>query len=102
MVELYHSAPRTHSVGICASGLKCFLGAHLFWGDAHRKGYCQVHDIHGLHLSPHCYPIAIDMLAKGLLPMDQILTHRLPLENFHEGIDLVAAGDRSIKVSLTP
>ena len=45
---------------------------------------------------------AIDMLAKGLLPMDQILTHRLPLENFHEGIDLVAAGDRSIKVSLAP
>ena len=59
-------------------------------------------DIRGAHLSPHCYPIAIDMLAKGLLPMDQILTHRLPLENFHEGIDLVAAGDRSIKVSLAP
>ena len=63
---------------------------------------CQVHDIHGAHLSPHCYPIAIDMLAKGLLPMDQILTHRLPLENFQEGIDLVAAGDRSIKMSLAP
>mgnify|MGYP003971469901 FL=1 len=62
---------------------------------------CQVHDIHGAHLSPHCYPIAIDMLAKGLLPMDQILTHRLPLENFQEGIDLVA-GDRSIKMSLAP
>jgi threonine dehydrogenase-like Zn-dependent dehydrogenase len=42
------------------------------------------------------------MLAKGLLPMDQILTHRLPLENFQEGIDLVARGDRSIKVVLAP
>lgn len=59
-------------------------------------------NIHGAHLSPHCYPIAIDMLAKGLLPMDQILTHRLPLANFQEGIDLVAAGDRSIKVTLAP
>ena len=59
-------------------------------------------DIRGAHLSPHCYPIAIDMLAKGLLPMDQILTHRLPLENFQQGIDLVAAGDRSIKVTLAP
>ena len=47
MVELYHSAPRTHSVGICASDLKCYLGAHLFWGDAHRKGYCQVPVIPG-------------------------------------------------------
>ena len=32
----------------------------------------------------------------------QILTHRLPLENFQQGIDLVAAGDRSIKVTLAP
>lgn len=134
-VELYHSAPRTHSVGICASDLKCYLGAPVIPGhevggeganekyglalgdqvvseqivpcqqcrDCRRGQYwmCQVHDIHGAHLSPHCYPIAIDMLAKGLLPMDQILTHRLPLENFQEGIDLVA-GDRSIKMSLAP
>ena len=147
---------RVLAVGICASDLKCYLGAPLFWGDDQREGYCQapvipghefvgqvaalgagaaekyglalgdrvvseqivpcqqcrdcrrgqywmcqVHDIHGAHLSPHCYPIAIDMLAKGLLPMDQILTHRLPLENFQEGIDLVA-GDRSIKMSLAP
>lgn len=34
--------------------------------------------------------------------MDRILTHRLPLGNFHEESDLVAAGDRSIKVSLAP
>ncbi len=59
-------------------------------------------DIHGAHLGPHCYPIAIDMLQKGLLPMDRILTHRLPLADFQAGIDLVAAGDRSIKVTLTP
>ena len=32
---------RTHSVGICASDLKCYLGAPPFWGDAHRKGNCQ-------------------------------------------------------------
>ena len=32
---------RVHSVGICASDLKCYLGAPLFWGDANRVGYCQ-------------------------------------------------------------
>jgi erythritol/L-threitol dehydrogenase len=58
--------------------------------------------IHGAHLGPYCYPIAIEMMSKGLLPMDQIVTHRLPLAQFQQGIDLVAAGDRSIKVTLTP
>jgi erythritol/L-threitol dehydrogenase len=32
---------RVGSVGICASDLKCYLGAPLFWGDRHRTGYCQ-------------------------------------------------------------
>lgn len=59
-------------------------------------------NIHGAHLSPYCYPVAIDMLAKGLLPMEQIITHQMPLASFQEGIDLVASGDRSIKVTLMP
>jgi threonine dehydrogenase-like Zn-dependent dehydrogenase len=32
---------RVKSAGICASDLKCYLGAPLFWGDATREGYCQ-------------------------------------------------------------
>src|SRR5512138_3641536 len=28
-------------VGICASDIKCYTGASLFWGDEHRAGYCQ-------------------------------------------------------------
>ena len=44
----------------------------------------------------------IDMLDKGLLLMDRIVTHKLPLSEFQRGIDLVAAGDRSIKVTLEP
>lgn len=59
-------------------------------------------NIHGSHLGPYCYPIAIDMLAKGRLPMDQIITHQMPLADFQAGIDLVASGERSIKVTLTP
>jgi len=59
-------------------------------------------NIHGSHLGPYCYPIAIDMLAQGLLPMDQILTHTLPLADFQEGIELVGAGVESVKVTLTP
>ncbi len=59
-------------------------------------------NIHGSHLGPYCYPIAIDMLAKGRLPMDQIITHQMPLADFQAGIDLVASGEQSIKVTLTP
>jgi threonine dehydrogenase-like Zn-dependent dehydrogenase len=42
------------------------------------------------------------MLEKGLLPMDRIMTHQLPLSDFQKGIDLVADGTESIKVTLTP
>jgi threonine dehydrogenase-like Zn-dependent dehydrogenase len=59
-------------------------------------------NIHGAHLGPYCYPVAIDMMVRGLLPMDQIVTHRLPLASFQEGIDLVKSGTHSIKVTLTP
>lgn len=59
-------------------------------------------NIHGAHLSPYCYPIAIQMLEKGLLPMDEIITHQLPLSDFHEGMNMVASGKQSIKVILNP
>jgi threonine dehydrogenase-like Zn-dependent dehydrogenase len=59
-------------------------------------------NIHGSSLSPFTYPVAIDMLAKKQLPMDQIITHELPLSEFQRGIDLVASGAESIKVILKP
>jgi threonine dehydrogenase-like Zn-dependent dehydrogenase len=58
--------------------------------------------INGSHLSPYCYPIAIRMIEQGLLPMDQIVTHRLPLSQFHDGMNMVHSGRDSIKVTLTP
>ena len=59
-------------------------------------------DIHGAHLGPYCYPIAIDMLEKGLLPMEHIITHQLPLAAFEQGLEAVGSGDTSIKVTLKP
>ena len=54
------------------------------------------------HLSPHTYPVAIRMLSEGLLPIDEIVTQRMPLADFQKGIDLVASGATSIKVTLEP
>jgi erythritol/L-threitol dehydrogenase len=31
---------KVDACGICASDIKCFTGAALFWGDANRAGYC--------------------------------------------------------------
>jgi hypothetical protein len=42
------------------------------------------------------------MIESGVLPMEKICTHQLPLEKFQEGLDMVAAGDKSVKVSLIP
>jgi threonine dehydrogenase-like Zn-dependent dehydrogenase len=59
-------------------------------------------DVRGAHLGPHCWPAAIRMLESGILPMDRICTHQLPLSQFQDGLDLVADGTKSIKVSLIP
>ena len=57
----------------------------------------------GVHLAPNCYPQAIEMV--GSLPIDQIVTHELSLDQVIEGIDMVNGKhpDRqSIKVVLNP
>lgn len=59
-------------------------------------------DIHGAHLSPHAYPVAIRMLEEKRLPMERIVTHQLPLSQYEEGFDLVASGTTSVKVVLRP
>lgn len=59
-------------------------------------------DVLGAHLGPHCWPAAIRMIESGLLPLDEICTHQLPLRDFKQGLDLVSDGTSSIKVSLIP
>ncbi len=59
-------------------------------------------DIRGSHLSPHSYPIAIEMLRRGQVPLERIVTHTLPLEEFPRGMTLVLTGEESIKVQLVP
>ena len=59
-------------------------------------------DVLGAHLGPHCWPAAGQMLESGRLPLADIVTHQLPLSEFQQGLDLVADGSASIKVSLLP
>ncbi|TDT32542.1 alcohol dehydrogenase catalytic domain-containing protein [Naumannella halotolerans] len=59
-------------------------------------------DVRGAHLGKNCWPTAIRLLDSGALPMDEIVTHQLPLSEFQQGLDLVNSGKESIKVSLIP
>ena len=59
-------------------------------------------NVYGAHLGPHCWPAAIRLIESGALPLDQICTHQLPLDEFQRGLDLVGSGKESIKVSLIP
>ena len=59
-------------------------------------------DVLGAHLGPYCWPAAIKMIESGVLRMDKICTHQLPLPEFQKGLDLVASGKESVKVSLIP
>lgn len=59
-------------------------------------------DVLGAHLGPHCWPAAIRMLESKTLPMDEICSHQLPLDQFQQGLDMVAEGTKSVKVTLIP
>ena len=59
-------------------------------------------NIHGSHLGPYCYPLAMDMLLKGQVPVDDIVTHEFPLEQFGEAFEMVMEAKESIKVMLKP
>jgi len=59
-------------------------------------------NIHGAHLSPYTYPLAIDYLHRGLIDGSALVTHQLPLAEFPKAFALVHEGKESIKVTLTP
>ncbi|MGJ4857618.1 alcohol dehydrogenase catalytic domain-containing protein [Labrys sp. La1] len=58
-------------------------------------------DIRGAHLGPYCYPIAIDLLTRGLVTSKGIVTHQYDLADWNEALKLANSTD-SIKVLLTP
>ena len=58
-------------------------------------------DVRGAHLGPYCYPIAIDLLDRGLVTSQGIVTHDYTLQQWDEAIRMANSLD-SIKVLLKP
>ncbi|WP_010273237.1 erythritol/L-threitol dehydrogenase [Paenibacillus senegalensis] len=59
-------------------------------------------DVLGSHLGPYCYPLVIEGIADGSFPTEGVVTHKLPLDRFAEGFELVNQGTNSLKVVLIP
>ncbi|HTH99789.1 MAG TPA: alcohol dehydrogenase catalytic domain-containing protein [Acidisoma sp.] len=54
-------------------------------------------DIRGSHLGPYCYPIAIDLLSRGLVTSEGIVTHAFGFADWDDAIKTANSLD-SIKV----
>ncbi len=60
-------------------------------------------NIAGSHISGRDgYKVAIDFLEKGIVKVEDIVTHEFRLEDFKEAFSLAEKGDESIKVVLVP
>ena len=58
-------------------------------------------DVRGAHLGPYCYPIAIDLLERGLVTSKGIVTHQYGLDDWDAAM-AVANSLESIKVLMKP
>ena len=59
-------------------------------------------NIHGSHLGPYCYPLAMNMILQDQVPADDIVTHEFPLARFEDAFQMVHEAKESIKVMLRP
>ena len=58
-------------------------------------------DVRGVHLGPYCYPIAIDLLSRGLVTSQGIVTHAYDFPQWDDAIKVANSLD-SIKVLMKP
>ncbi|NLV74361.1 MAG: alcohol dehydrogenase catalytic domain-containing protein [Chloroflexi bacterium] len=59
-------------------------------------------NIHGAHLGPYAYPNAIRYLQNGVVDGAALVSHTLPLSDFHRALEIAASGDDSVKIVLIP
>jgi erythritol/L-threitol dehydrogenase len=59
-------------------------------------------DVLGVHLGPYCYPFVIDAIGDGRLPTEGVVTHKLPLEEYGKGLEMMKKGEKTLKILLMP
>ncbi|MCD8349850.1 MAG: alcohol dehydrogenase catalytic domain-containing protein [Planctomycetaceae bacterium] len=51
--------------------------------------------IHGCYIAKGTFPMAVKILERGLLPMEKLVTHRLPIQEGKKGLELMKSGEGS-------
>ena len=49
-------------------------------------------EIHGAYITKGTFPLAIKLIESGILPLEKIVTHRLPFKDFMQGVELMRSG----------
>jgi threonine dehydrogenase-like Zn-dependent dehydrogenase len=49
--------------------------------------------IHGAYITKGTFPQAVDILESGTIPLERLVTHRLPIQEARRGIDLMRDGE---------
>ncbi len=57
--------------------------------------------VKGTYISNHSFPKVVKVMEAGLLHLDRLITHRVPLANITEGIEVMKKGE-AIKVIVNP
>lgn len=57
--------------------------------------------VHGAFIGRHSFEKTARIMESGKLPLERIVSHRMPLSKVHEAIELLRAG-KALKVVLTP
>lgn len=59
--------------------------------------------LHGVRANPNCSRTVLAMMAQGILPVDQMITHCFALEDIHEAFDtFINRKDGAVKVVVHP
>jgi threonine 3-dehydrogenase len=81
-------------IGLPSEPLQLNLGSNVIFKEA------QIIGIHGREMY-RTWTYAVNMLSEGLLNVDAVITHRIPIEEFQQGLNLVKEG-KGGKVILMP
>ena len=65
----------------------------LFRSDMNIVHYNALTMIGTTALAPRHQMLAVKLVSSGAIPADKLITHRLPLSQFKEGVELVKSGD---------
>jgi L-iditol 2-dehydrogenase len=68
--------------------------------DGNRIHYGEINVVGGFSYHPRFHQLALDMIERGLIPADLIVTHTFPLQEIHAAFEVAASG-QGLKVMVT-